>query len=100
MAKNITFGAYAIVVMCKAEPNKLVAARKSSPLVLGIGKDNDFYVANLMAAFEKGKQKFNLGFSYSNDIGDHFGTLIWAQNAGGASPNHRFYENKGEDHLD
>ena len=58
--------------------------------------DNDFYVANLMAAFEKGKQKFNLGFSYSNYIGDHFGTLIWAQNAGGASPNHRFYENKGE----
>ena len=32
--------------MCKDEPNKLVAARKSSPLVLGIGKDNDFYVAS------------------------------------------------------
>ena len=58
--------------------------------------DNDFYVANLMAAFEKGTQKLNLGFSYSNYLGDHFGTLIWAQNAGGALPNHRFYENKGE----
>ena len=32
--------------MCKDEPNKLIAARKSSPLVLGIGKDNDFYVAS------------------------------------------------------
>ena len=52
--------------------------------------DNDFYVANLMAAFEKGTQKLNLGFSYSNYIGDHFGTLIWVQNAGGALPNHRF----------
>ena len=31
--------------------------------------DNDFYVANLMAAFEKGKQKLNLGFSYSHYIG-------------------------------
>ena len=49
-----------------------------------------------MAAFEKGTQKLNLGFSYSNYIGDHFGALIWAQNAGGALPNHRFYENKGE----
>ena len=39
-------GAYAIVVMCKEEPNKLIAARKSSPLVLGIGKENDFYVAS------------------------------------------------------
>ena len=31
--------------MCKDEPNKLVAARKVA-LVLGIGKDNDFYVAS------------------------------------------------------
>jgi glucosamine--fructose-6-phosphate aminotransferase (isomerizing) len=46
LALNQVVGAYAIVVMCKDEPNKLVAARKSSPLVLGIGKDNDFYVAS------------------------------------------------------
>ncbi len=32
-------GAYAIVVMDKKDPHKLVAARKSSPLVIGIGKD-------------------------------------------------------------
>lgn len=31
-------GAYAIVVMDAEDPNKLVAARKSSPLVIGIGK--------------------------------------------------------------
>ena len=43
--KNVV-GAYAIVLMCKDEPNKLIAARKSSPLVLGIGKENDFYVAS------------------------------------------------------
>ena len=46
LALQQVVGAYAIVVMCKDEPNKLVAARKSSPLVLGIGKDNDFYVAS------------------------------------------------------
>ena len=32
-------GAYAIVVMDRDDPNKIVAARKSSPLVIGIGKD-------------------------------------------------------------
>ena len=32
-------GAYAIVVMDKKDPQKLVAARKSSPLVIGVGKD-------------------------------------------------------------
>jgi len=38
-------GAYAIVVMDREDPNKLVAARKSSPLVLGIG-ENEFLIAS------------------------------------------------------
>lgn len=42
---NVT-GAYAIVVMSKNDPNTLVAARKSSPLVVGIGKEGDFYLAS------------------------------------------------------
>lgn len=39
-------GAYAIVVLSKKYPNQLVAARKSSPLVVGIGKEQDFYLAS------------------------------------------------------
>ncbi|MEJ6505902.1 MAG: glutamine--fructose-6-phosphate transaminase (isomerizing) [Crocinitomicaceae bacterium] len=46
LALQQVVGAYAIVAMSKDEPNKLIAARKSSPLVLGIGKENDFYVAS------------------------------------------------------
>lgn len=38
-------GAYAIVVMDREDPDKLVAARKSSPLVIGIGKD-EFLIAS------------------------------------------------------
>lgn len=38
-------GAYAIVVLDKNDPNKLVAARKASPLVIGIG-DNEFFLAS------------------------------------------------------
>jgi len=38
-------GAYAIVVMDKEAPNILVGARKSSPMVLGIG-DNEFFIAS------------------------------------------------------
>jgi len=38
-------GAYAIVVMDKNDPNKLVAARQSSPLVVGVGADG-FYLAS------------------------------------------------------
>ena len=39
-------GAYAIVVIDKENPNRLIAARKSSPLVIGVGADGAFYVAS------------------------------------------------------
>jgi glucosamine--fructose-6-phosphate aminotransferase (isomerizing) len=38
-------GAYAIVVFDKSEPDKIVGARKSSPLVLGVG-DNEYFLAS------------------------------------------------------
>jgi len=38
-------GAYAIVVIDKNDPNLLVGARKSSPLVIGIG-DNEYFLAS------------------------------------------------------
>ncbi len=38
-------GAYAIVVLDEKEPDKIVAARKSSPLVVGIG-ENEFFLAS------------------------------------------------------
>lgn len=38
-------GAYAIAVLDKTNPNKLVAARKGSPLVVGIG-DNEFFISS------------------------------------------------------
>ena len=39
-------GAYAIVVISTENPNQLIAARKSSPLVVGIGGEGDFYLAS------------------------------------------------------
>ncbi len=45
IALNQVIGAYAIVIISKEEPNLLIAARKGSPLVVGIG-DDDFYLAS------------------------------------------------------
>ena len=39
-------GAYAIVVLDQAHPDRLVAARKASPLVIGVGGNNDFFVGS------------------------------------------------------
>jgi len=45
LALNEVVGAYAIVVMDEDDPDVLIAARKGSPLVAGIGKD-EFYLAS------------------------------------------------------
>ncbi len=45
LALTKVVGAYAIVVMDKNNPEKLVAARKASPLVVGIGND-EFFLAS------------------------------------------------------
>ena len=45
-------GAYAIVVMDRMDPNKLVAARKASPLVLGIGDDELFLASDATPIIE------------------------------------------------
>ncbi len=44
-ALNQVQGAYAIAVLEKDNPHQIVAARKSSPLVIGIG-DNEFFLAS------------------------------------------------------
>ncbi|MCH8903471.1 MAG: glutamine--fructose-6-phosphate transaminase (isomerizing) [Bacteroidetes bacterium] len=45
LALNEVIGAYAIVVMSSDFPDELIAARKSSPLVIGIG-ENEFFLAS------------------------------------------------------
>ncbi len=45
IALNQVVGAYAIVVLNKTNPNQLIAARKGSPLVIGIGED-EFFIAS------------------------------------------------------
>lgn len=45
LALQEVVGAYAIVVMSEDEPTQLIAARKSSPLVIGVG-DNEFFFAS------------------------------------------------------
>jgi glucosamine--fructose-6-phosphate aminotransferase (isomerizing) len=42
-------GSYAIGVMCSEEPDKIIAVRKSSPLIVGIGKGENFIASDIPA---------------------------------------------------
>lgn len=46
LALHSVIGAYAIVILAADNPRQLIAARKSSPLVVGIGNEGDFYLAS------------------------------------------------------
>ena len=49
-------GAYAIVVLDAENPDELVAARKGSPLVIGIGKDEYFFASDATPIIEYTKE--------------------------------------------
>jgi len=45
LALSQVIGAYAIVILCKDHPDTIIAARKGSPLVVGIG-EGEFFLAS------------------------------------------------------
>lgn len=46
LALSKVIGAYGLVIMCTEEPDKLIAARKGSPLVIGVGNDEYFLASD------------------------------------------------------
>ena len=53
-------GAYAIGVISKNEPEKLVAVRKDSPLVVGIGKEENFIASDIPALLKYTREVYFL----------------------------------------
>lgn len=52
LALTKVIGAYAIVIISKNNPDMLIAARKGSPLVIGIGKDEYFLASDATPIIE------------------------------------------------
>ncbi len=46
LALNRVEGAYGLVIICTQEPDKLFAARKGSPLVIGVGEGENFIASD------------------------------------------------------
>lgn len=52
LALTKVIGAYAIVIISQDNPNSLIAARKGSPLVIGVGKDEFFFASDATPIIE------------------------------------------------
>jgi glucosamine--fructose-6-phosphate aminotransferase (isomerizing) len=46
LALSRVVGAYGLVIMCTDEPDKIIAARKGSPLVIGVGNEEYFLASD------------------------------------------------------
>jgi len=45
LALHKVIGAYGLAIICREEPDKLIAARRGSPLVIGVG-ENEYFLAS------------------------------------------------------
>ena len=64
-ALKLVTGSFAIAVIAKHEPEKLVGARSGSPLIVGIGKNENFLASDAPAILEHTK---NIIFLEENEI--------------------------------
>jgi glucosamine--fructose-6-phosphate aminotransferase (isomerizing) len=55
-ALNEVQGTYGIAVIYLNEPDKIIAARKGSPLVIGIGENENFVASDVSAILAYTKQ--------------------------------------------
>ncbi|HEX8545516.1 MAG TPA: glutamine--fructose-6-phosphate transaminase (isomerizing) [Cytophagaceae bacterium] len=73
LALSKVVGAYAIVILSKDHPNQLIAARKGSPLVIGIGKGEFFIASDATPIIEYTKEvvylnDFEIAIIKDNDL--------------------------------
>ncbi|MCQ2589065.1 MAG: glutamine--fructose-6-phosphate transaminase (isomerizing) [Treponema sp.] len=54
-------GSYALGVICKDYPDRIICCRKESPLVIGLGKDENFIASDVPALLEHTRDVYYLG---------------------------------------
>ena len=54
-------GSYALGVICKDYPDRVICCRKESPLVIGLGKDENFIASDVPALLEHTRDVYYLG---------------------------------------
>jgi len=94
--QNVSFGGDTAYAYLKLQP-RIINGQSISATENAVRKwlDNDFYAANVLYHYKKGKHNISAGAYYSSYVGLHFGALMWANNAD-VNPGHRFYENTGK----
>ncbi len=60
-AIHVLEGSYALGVICKDYPDRIIACRKESPLIVGVGKGENFIASDVPAILEHTRDVYYLG---------------------------------------
>ncbi len=60
-AIQVLEGSYALGVICKDYPDRIIACRKESPLIVGVGKGENFIASDVPAILEHTRDVYYLG---------------------------------------
>lgn len=53
-------GAYAVAITCMSDPNRIIAARKGSPLIVGLGENENYVASDVQALINETNQFYYL----------------------------------------
>ena len=53
-------GSYALAIMCSEEPEKLIAVKKDSPLILGLGESENYIASDIPALLSKTRDIYRM----------------------------------------
>ncbi len=57
-ALSHVYGSFAIVVICADEPDKIIAAKKASPMIVGLGEGENYLASDIPALIGKTKKVY------------------------------------------
>lgn len=84
-------GSYALVVMTSREPEKLICARKDSPLIIGLGQGENFIASDIPALLEYTRKTYILD---DGELAEVTQNTVFVENGQGDPVNKQTFEVK------
>lgn len=86
---KIIEGSYSLVFMCAAEPDKLICTKKDNPLIIGLGKGENFIASDIPAIIAKTRRTYIMS---DGEIATVTKDGVWVQDINGTPITKKVFE--------
>lgn len=84
-------GAYSLVFMCDAEPDKIICTKKENPLIIGLGDGESFVASDIPAIIARTRRTFIMS---DGEIATVTADGVWVQDINGTPISKKVFEVK------